>query len=148
MSIDPNNPIVGRIDAATQSAAHAQQAQRLREEQRQRIEPSQGSSKPSVSDHHGRRSPRGPEAAGPTSSDVLKHVADYARRLPPPEDLLAVQASANTFALINLDAAKAIAREVRDSIERDDGPDGVARLQEALFSDQSDRGDVADALAG
>lgn len=148
MNLGPSdNPIAGRIDQATQSAAQAQQAAQRREERRQKVEPSEESARPRISDQE-RRPARGPIAlTGPTSGDVLQQVADYARKIPPPEDLLAIQASANTFALINLDAAKEIARSVRESIERGDTA-GVQELQRALFNDSTDRAEVADALTG
>jgi hypothetical protein len=147
MSIDSNNPSPGRVDQTTNASLQAQQAAARREERRQRVEPLEDAERPKVTDEE-RRAPKGPiSLSGPSSSDVLKRVADYARKLPQPEDLLAVQASANTFALINLDAAKAIAREVRESIDRGDAP-GVGALQAALFSDNTERGEVADTLAG
>ncbi|MGP1309651.1 MAG: hypothetical protein ACTS27_05585 [Phycisphaerales bacterium] len=146
MTIGPDNPIVGRIDSATEAAAKAQQATERREQRRQRVEPVEGAQRPRVSDRDGRSS-KGPlSLGGPTSTDVLKHVPDYARTIPPPEDLLAIQASANTFALINLDAAKEIARGLRDAVENGDR-DGVRKLQDALFSDTTERGEVAAALA-
>ncbi len=145
MSIESNNPIASRVDQTKLDALQAQQAADRREQQRQRVEPADEAGRPQVSDQE-RRTPRGPlSLTGPSSSDVLRHVADYARKLPQPEDLLAIQASANTFALINLDAAKAIAQEVRASIERGDAP-GVVALQESLFSDHTDRNEVADTL--
>lgn len=148
MNIGPSdNPIAGRIDQATQSAAQARQAALENEERRQKVESSEESARPKVTDRE-RRPSRPPIAiAGPSSGDVLQQVADYARKIPPPEDLLAIQASANTFALINLDAAKEIARSVRESIERGDTA-GVGELQRALFSDATERSEVADALSG
>lgn len=147
MNIGPaDNPIAGRIDPTTLAAAQAQQAAQRRDERRQKVEPAEQAEKPRVSDRE-RRPSRGAGPAEATSSDVQQQVADYARKIPPPEDLLAVQASANTFALINLDAAKEIARSVRDSLESRDAR-GVSALQDALFSDKTDRSEVADALAG
>jgi hypothetical protein len=148
MNIGPSdNPIAGRIDQATQSASQAQQAAERREQRRQKVEAAEESARPRVSDQD-RRNTRGPlTLTGPTSGDVLQQVADYARKIPPPEDLLAIQASANTFALINLDAAKEIARSVREAIENGE-TDGVEELQRALFSDTTERSEVADALSG
>ncbi len=145
MSIESNNPIASRIDQTKVDALQAQHAADRREQRRQRVEPVEDTGRPKVSDRD-RRAPRGPLSLnGPSSSDVLRHVADYARKLPQPEDLLAIQASANTFALINLDAAKAIAQEVRASLDRGDSP-GVGALQDALFNDHTDRNEVADTL--
>lgn len=143
MTIGPDNPNVGRVDQASLAAAQAQRAAQQREDKRQRVEPPEQAEGPRIADRE-RRPTREPRSVdNPSASEVLEQVADYARRIPPPEDLLAVQASANTFALINLDAAKEIARSVRESIERDQ-----IDAREALFRDATDRAEVADALSG
>lgn len=143
---DIPNP-AGRIEPASQNAAQVRQAAELREQRRRRIQPAEQQA--SVRLEPDERSAGGPlSLGGPTSSDVIRRVADYARKLPPPEDLLSINAAANTFALINLDAAKQIAREVRASLESRGGGSGATEVQRSLLSDDGNRGEIADVLFG
>ena len=143
---DIPNP-AGRIEPASQNAAQVRQAAELREQRRRRIDaPDQQASARLNAEQ---RSGDGPlSLGGPSSADVIRRVADYARKLPPPEDLLSINAAANTFALINLDAAKQIAREVRASLESRGRSPGASEVQRSLLNDTGNRGDIADVLFG
>ncbi|MBX3352912.1 MAG: hypothetical protein KF684_08245 [Phycisphaeraceae bacterium] len=147
MTLGPDIPNpAGRIEPASQNASQVRQAAELQEQRRRRIQPADQQRDARLSTEQ--RSSDGPlSLAGPSSADVIRRVADYARKLPPPEDLLSINAAANTFALINLDAAKAIAREVRASLESRAGR-GAGSVQQSLLNDDGNRGEIADVLFG
>lgn len=148
MTLGPDIPNpAGRIEPASQNVAQVRQAAELQEQRRRRIQPAEQQGEARRLGSEQRSSEGLLSLAGPSYADVIRRVADYARKLPPPEDLLSINAAANTFALINLDAAKAIAREVRASLESR-AASGAGSVQQALLNDDGNRGEIADVLFG
>lgn len=75
-----------------------------------------------------------------SSSDVLAKIAEHARQVPAPKDLLTMTAAAARYSLTNLDAAKEIAAEIRSSIQ------DAKQVERVQVADGSVPRDVADAL--
>lgn len=80
--------------------------------------------------------------AAPSFGEVIQRVAEHARGVPPPSDLLQVAASAVRYALTSLDSARLIAAEIRAEQARRIAEDAVR----AAAGGDMDRSEIAAAL--
>lgn len=83
-------------------------------------------------------------AKGVSNDEVLAKLAERAREIPPPRDMLRMTMAAARFTLTSLEAAREIARQVREDIDRVKNREPLRELAR----DDVDRDEIVDALSG
>lgn len=83
-------------------------------------------------------------AKGVSNDEVMEKLAERAREIPPPRDMLRMTMAAARYSLTSLEAAREIARQVREDIDRVKDRETLRDI----VQDDVDRDEIADALSG